>query len=159
MLVRAARVWRAPASGRWTYPERMTTQDLDRAGDPRLEDDDALGALFASSPAVPVRTSAAAVAGFVVGGVALLSSPFGSLVGLAAATAGVALVVSIIGLARASRPVVAGSVLASLGLVLALATAGVVGVRYAGIDTTVSADVAQAIVDAVRSLSDLVPRP
>ena len=137
----------------------MTTQDLGRPRDHRLEDDDALGVLFASSPSLPVHTSAAAVGGFVVGGVALLSSPFGSLVGLAALAAAVALVVSIVGLARASRPVVAGSVLASLGLVLALATAALIGVRYAGIDTTVSADAAQAMVEAIRSLSDLVPRP
>ncbi len=137
----------------------MTTQDLGRPRDQRLADDDALGALFTSSPALPVKTSAAAVTGFALGGVALLSSPFAPLVGLAALAAVVALLVSIVGLARASRPVVAGGVLASLGLVLALATAGLIGVRYAGMDTTVSGEVAQALVDAIRSLSDLVPRP
>ena len=134
----------------------MTTQDLGRPRDQRLADDDALGALFTSSPALPVKTSAAAVTGFALGGVALLSSPFAPLVGLAALAAVVALLVSIVGLAR---PVVAGGVLASLGLVLALATAGLIGVRYAGMDTTVSGEVAQALVDAIRSLSDLVPRP
>ena len=42
---------------------------------------------------------------------------------------------------------------------LALATGALVGLRYAGIDTTVSAEVAATLRDWVQSLSDLVPAP
>lgn len=135
----------------------MTTQDVGRTRE--LEDGDALDALFETSPAPAVRTSAAAVTGFGLGLVSLVATPFGSLVGLACLAAGLGLVVSIVGLARASRRAVSGSLLASLGLVLALATGALVGLRYAGIDTTVSADVAATLRDWVQSLSDLVPAP
>lgn len=141
----------------------MTTQDLGRppavdAPEP-TEERDALDALFATSPAPVVRTSAAAVTGFALGLVSLLLAPLGSFVGLACLGAAVGLVVSIVGLARASRRAVSGGLLASLGIVLALATGALVGLRYVGIDTTISADVAATLLDWLRSPSSLVPAP
>lgn len=127
----------------------MTIQDR--------EDD--LDALFESSPAPVVRVSAAAVTGFGLGLVALVTGPFGDLVGLACLCAVVGLVVSVLGLARASRRDVAGSLLATLGLLAALATGALVGLRYLGIDTTVGPGFADAVQAGLRSLNGLVPTP
>ncbi len=143
----------------------MTTQDLGRPvgqappeRDTGLDDDAALGVLFASSPALPVHTSAAAEIGFVAGLLAVLAVPFSLTLALACGLAVLALVSSIVGLARASRPIVAGSLLASLGLVLSLATAGLVALRYAGIDTAVGDDALPTLADGLRTLNDLLPK-
>src|SRR3954452_13276228 len=104
----------------------MTHQDL---GPAPVRDDatgdgpsGALGTLFDSSPARSAQTSAAAEIAFVLGLLGLLTVPFSLTMALSTGLAGVALVTSIVGMARASRPTVAGGLLASLGMVLALAT-------------------------------------
>src|ERR1700712_5713676 len=94
--------------------------------------DDALGALFASSPERPVHTSAAAELAFLAGLAGVVAAPFTLVAALCVGVSALGLVSSIVGLARASRPDVAGSMLASLGLVLSLATMAVVALRYAG---------------------------
>jgi hypothetical protein len=144
-----------------TISERSERSERSDRQDSRdLPDDDRLmDALFESSPAPAVRTSAAAVAGFDLGLVALVATPFAPLVGLACLAAVLAVVVSVTGLARASRRDVSGGQLAALGLVLALVVALLVGLRYAGIDTTVGPGVASAVQDAVRALATLVPSP
>lgn len=131
----------------------MTTQDLGRD----LEQPPALGALFASSPSLPVHTSAAAEVAFVAGLLALLTVPFSLTMALSCGLAVVALVTSIIGLARASRPIVAGGLLASLGQVFALATAGLVALRYAGIDTAIGDGAVPTLADWLGTLNDLMP--
>jgi hypothetical protein len=142
----------------------MTTQDLGRELGPgaqrretALDDDAALGVLFARSPALPVHTSAAAEVGFLAGLLALLTVPFTLMLALSCGLAVVALLSSILGLARASRPVVAGSLLASLGLVLSLATAGLVALRYIGIDTAFGDGAVPTLADWLRTLNDLLP--
>ena len=150
-----------------TYAFAMTTQDLGRdlAQPPEtgsesstaLSDDAALGVLFASSPSLPVHTSAAAEVGFVAGLLALLTVPFSLTMALSCGLAAIALVTSIIGLARASRPIVAGGLLASLGLVLALAAGGLVALRYIGIDTAVGDGAVPTLADWLRTLNDLMP--
>src|SRR3954464_12611671 len=71
----------------------------------------ALGPLFDSSPARPVQTSAAAPIAFLLGLSGVLAVPFARGVAISPAMAAVALVSSIIGMARASRPAVAGGLL------------------------------------------------
>jgi hypothetical protein len=124
-----------------------------------LDDDAALGVLFASSPSLPVHTSAAAEIAFVAGLLSILTVPFSLTMALSCGLAVLALVASIVGLARASRPIVAGGLLASLGLVLALATAGLVALRYVGIDTAVGDGSVSTLVDWLTSLNGLLPKP
>lgn len=136
----------------------MTTQDLGRdvqQGAPT--EDDHLGELFDRSPALPVHTSAAAEVAFLAGLVAVVSVPFSLMTAVCLGLAAVALVSSVVGLARASRPLVAGTLLASIGLVLALATFALVGLRYLGIDTTVGDAAVPTLTDWLRSLNDLLP--
>ncbi|ROR92873.1 hypothetical protein [Nocardioides aurantiacus] len=142
----------------------MTTQHLGRPLDTDVADEEQesrtqLDGLFEASPASSSHTSAAAVLAFVAGTAAVLLSPFSLHLGLAVVLAVVALVASVVGLARASRPGTAGTVLASLGMVAALATAAVVGLRYAGIDTAVADGLGPALRDASEALTALFPRP
>ena len=144
----------------------MTTQDLgaDLGHGPgvfpagRTEShQSALGALFESSPARNAHTSGAAVVAFVTGLAAMLAVPFSLLLVLALALSSLGLVTSVIGLARASRPDVAGGVLASLGLVLSIGTVALVALRYAGIDTAVGDPVVSTLTDWLTTLNTLVP--
>ena len=136
----------------------MTIQDRQER-DERPDTDRLMDELFESSPAPAVRTSALAVAGFDLGLVALVATPFAPLVGLACLAAILAVVVSIAGLARASRRDVSGAQLAALGLVLPLVVALLIGLRYAGIDTTVGPGVGRTVQDVVDGLASLVPSP
>ena len=131
----------------------MTTQHLGRQLDPDVgrtptrttgADRRSLRGLAGASS----RTSAAAVLAFVAGAAAVLLSPFSLQLGPAVVLAAVALVASVVGLAKASRRGTSGTVLASLGMVAALATAAVVGLRYAGLDTAVADGVGPALRDA-----------
>ncbi len=119
----------------------------------------ALSALLESSPAVPARTSAAAEIAFLAGLVAVLTAPFSLTVAASAAMGAAGLVTSVVGLARASRPAVAGGLLASVGLVLALTGLAVVGLRYAGIDTAVGDPLLPTLADWLRSVNGLLPPP
>ncbi len=136
----------------------MTTQDLGRDLERgEAPEDDPLGELFVRSPALPVHTSAAAEVGFLSGLVAVVAVPFSLMTAVCVGLAAVALVSSVLGLARASRPLVAGGLLASIGLVLSLVTFALVGLRYLGIDTTVGDAAVPTLVDWLRSLNDLLP--
>jgi hypothetical protein len=141
----------------------MTQQDLgqDRALDTGPDDDvpGALGTLFDSSPARPVHTSAAAVMAFAGGLLGLLAVPFALTMALSAGLAAVALVASVVGMARASRPTVAGGLLASVGLVLSLATLALVGLRYLGLDTAFGDGAVPTIRDGLDWLNGLLPAP
>src|SRR4051812_4912882 len=112
----------------------MTQQHLGQSPTLGIEADDgasdALGTLFASSPARSVQTSSAAAIAFVLGLLGVLAVPFTLTTALSVGLAAVALVCSIVGMARASRPGVAGGLLASVGLVLSLASLALVGLRY-----------------------------
>jgi hypothetical protein len=142
----------------------MTTQDLGHPLGPDLgrgptTRDDALGALFDSSPARTVKTSAAAETAFVVGVLALLLSPFSLMAALCLGLAALGLVTSIFGMARASRPTTSGGVLAAVGLVTSIAAAAVIGLRYLGIDTAFGDAAVPTLADWLRSLNDLLPPP
>jgi hypothetical protein len=142
----------------------MTTQRLEPgvSGLPAAEaapGDDALGALFESSPARVVRTSAAAEVAFLSGLLAVLSVPFSLMSAVCVGLSAVGVVASIVGLARASRPAVSGGLLASIGLVLSLATLTLVGLRYLGIDTAVGDPVVPTLTDWLAALNTLLPTP
>ena len=142
----------------------MTTHRLEPgvtgspAADP-VPDDDALGALFESSPARVVRTSAAAEVAFLCGLVAVLAVPFSLMAAVCVGLSAVGLVTSIVGLARASKPGVSGGLLASIGLVLSLATLSLVGLRYLGIDTAVGDAAVPTLADWLAGLNTLLPTP
>ena len=132
-------------------PDLDGPSDLDAASD--------LDELFEGSPARSSRTSAAAVTSLFTGVVAVVASPFSLLLGPVVVLAGAALVLAVLGLARASRPGVAGTTLAALGMVLALAAGTVVGLRYLGIDTAVGDAVVPDLRDALAALTRLFPTP
>ena len=75
------------------------------------------------------------------------------------AAAAVALVSSIVGMARASRPDVAGGLLASVGMVLAVTTLVSVGLRYVGVDTAFGDALAPTLADWLAALNALLPAP
>ena len=136
----------------------MTTHDLGRElGHESEHVEGGLGALFDLSPARPVHTSAAAETAFVAGLLAVLAMPFSLMVALSLALSVVGLVTSVLGMARASRPSVAGGLLASVGMVLSLATLALVGLRYLGLDTAVGDSLAPTLVDWLAALNDLLP--
>ena len=147
----------------------MTTSDLgpglaydaDPEGDPpgALDSSGALGTLFDTSPAREVSTSAAAETAFVLGLVAVLAVPFPLAMTLCVGLAGVAVVSAIFGMARASKPGFAGGVLAAVGLVLALATLSLVGLRYIGVDTAVGDGLVPTLRDWLTALNGLLPAP
>jgi len=121
------------------------------------EPPEALVDLFERSPADQPRTSAAAEVGFVLGVLALLLVLFELTTGLAVGCAAVALVCSVLGLARASRPHTSGGILAAVGLVTCLAAGALVALRYVGIDTTVGDALVPAITDALQWLTSQLP--
>ena len=124
-----------------------------------VPDEDALGALFESSPARVVHTSAAAEIAFLCGLVAILAVPFSLMAAVCVGLSAVGLVTSIVGLAKASKPAVAGGLLASIGLVLSLGTLTLVGLRYLGIDTAVGDAAVPTLADWLEALNSLLPTP
>ena len=135
----------------------MTTPDLGHDPGPGLGNGEGgLGALFDLSPAHPVHTSAAAEIALLAGLLALLAMPFSLMVGLCLGLSVVGLVSSVVGIARASRPGVAGGLLASVGMVLSLATLALVGLRYLGLDTAFGDSLTPTLADWLSALNDLV---
>ncbi len=134
----------------------MTTSQLGQAGSGTPE---ALQSLFDGSPRRVVSTSAAAQTAFVLGLAGFLAAPFAVTHTLCLALAGVALVSGVVGLGRASRPALSGGLLASVGLVLALVTLGLVSIRYLGVDTTFGATAGSTVLDWLAVLNTLVPQP
>ena len=130
----------------------MTTQDLGRA-------DGDLGELFDRSPVDPAHTAPAAEVAFVLGLVSLALAPFTLTYGLCVMLAGLCVVTAVVGLAQASRPGAAGSSLAAAGLVLSLAALAIVGLRFAGLDTTFGDSLVPHLHSGLQSLDDLVPTP
>jgi hypothetical protein len=137
----------------------MSTSDLAFDTAPDDNAPGALGTLFESSPSRAVGTSAAAATAFVLGLLALLAVPFSLALALCVGMAGIALVSSIVGMARASKPDVSGGLLASFGMVLALTTLASVGLRYVGVDTAFGDDLAPTLADWLAALNALLPAP
>ncbi len=114
---------------------------------------DGITTLFEASPEVPARTTVPATLGVVAGCAAVTSSLWTAGLGLAVVLAALALVLSVVGLAKASRPGVAGGTSSAIGLVLALLTAGLVGLHYAGLATTIADGTSlRPLLDALNAL-------
>ncbi len=137
----------------------MTTQDLAPDTAPDDGSSGEFGTLFDSSPAPSVQTSVAAVVAFVLGLLGFLAMPFSLTMALSVGMAVVSLVASIVGMARASRPDVAGGLLASVAMVLALLTLALVGRRYIGLDTAFVDGLAPTLADWLDALNTLLPAP
>jgi len=121
--------------------------------------DDGLDGLFESSPELGVHTSAAAETGFVLGLVALASAPFSVMHAVSLATGAVGLFFALVGVATTSRPNVAGRALAPLGLLGSFVALGLVGLRYAGLDTAFGDAMLPTISGWLEHLNAWFPRP
>lgn len=106
-----------------------------------------------------MHTSAAAEIAFVLGLVALASSPFSVMVGLSLATGAISLVFGIVGMARTSRPDVAGQALVPLGMLFGGVAMVLVGLRYLGVDTAFGDDLLPTLQVWMESLNSRVPGP
>lgn len=134
----------------------MTTSQL---GQGTAETPEALQSLFDGSPRRVVSTSAAAQTAFVLGLAGFLAAPFAVTHTLCLVLAGVALVSGVVGLGRASRPTRSGGLLASMGLVLALVTLGLVAIRYLGVDTTFGEAAGSTVLDWLDAFNGLIAQP
>jgi hypothetical protein len=122
-------------------------------------EDEGLSALFDSSPDLGIHTSAAAEGGFVLGLLALLAAPFSIMIGLSVVTGVVAAVLALVGTATTSRSTVAGAALVPAGLAFSIIALGLVGLRYAGLDTAFGDQLAPTLGDWLQALNSHFPRP
>jgi hypothetical protein len=121
--------------------------------------DAGLSELFAGSPDLQVHTSAAAEAGLLLGLFALLAAPFSLMQTLSLGTASVAAVLAFVGVATTSRPNVAGSALAPLGLAFSLVALILVGLRYLGVDTAFGDELIPVLGEWLAGLNERLPQP
>ena len=98
-------------------------------------EDSGIRAIFESSPAVRVHTSASAELALLLGLVALLAAPFGVMHVLTLGVGVLGIFFAAAGVATASRPNVAGGGLAGIGVLFACTALVIVGLRYVGLDT------------------------
>jgi hypothetical protein len=120
-------------------------------------DRDQLDELFTASPDLGVHAAATAVLGLALGTTAVATATFSLTEGLSTVLAALGLVVSVLGLARASRPAVAGTAMASAGIVLSLVAGAAYGLRYVGFDTALGDDLLPALHSGLVALRDLLP--
>jgi hypothetical protein len=119
---------------------------------------DGLPALFEASPDPHVHTSVGAELGLLLGLFALLAAPFSVMQALSLSTAGLAAVLSLVGVAATSRPNVAGGALAPLGLACSFAALAMVGLRYLGLDTAFGDDLVPILREWLNALNARLPR-
>lgn len=118
-----------------------------------------LGTLMAYSPESRVHMSVAAESAFLLGLGALLTAPFSALFAVTLLLSGAATVVGIIGMITTRDPELAGSALAPLGMVVGLLAAGLVALRYAGLDTAFGDDFAPWLWQQLQLLNARLPQP
>ena len=122
-------------------------------------EDGGLPGLLDASPDRAVHTSAAAELAFVLGLVALVAAPFSVMYAMTLATGALALVCGFVGMARTSRPDVAGQALVPLGFLLGCVAVVVVGLRYLGVDTAFGDDLVPTLQGWMDSLNSRIPGP
>src|ERR687887_329366 len=98
-------------------------------------EDSGIHALFESSPAVRVHTSAAAEIAFLLGLIALCAAPFAMMHVLTLGLGGLGIFFAVAGVATSSRPNVSGGSLAAVGVLFSCIALVLVGLRYLGLDT------------------------
>jgi len=122
-------------------------------------EDGGLQGLLEASPDRGAHTSAAAEIAFVLGLVAFVAAPFSVMYATSLATGALGLTFGFVGMARTSRPNVAGQALVPLGLFLGCAAIVVVGLRYLGVDTAFGDDLVPTLQGWMDSLNSHVPGP
>jgi hypothetical protein len=118
-----------------------------------------LQALMAYSPESRVHMSVAAESAFLLGLCALLTAPFSALFAITGLLSLGAVVLGIIGMITTRDPELAGSALAPLGMMIGLVAAGLVGLRYFGLDTAFGDDFAPWFWQVLQSLNAQLPQP
>jgi hypothetical protein len=118
-----------------------------------------LGALMAYSPESQVHMSVAAESAFLLGLGALLTAPFSALFAVTVLLAVAATAVGIVGMITTRDPELAGSALAPLGMMIGLVAAGLVGLRYLGLDTAFGDDFAPWFWQTLQTLNGHLPQP
>jgi hypothetical protein len=122
-------------------------------------DSGGLSELLDASPDVRAHTSMAAELGLLLGLAALVTSPFSVTFAVSLGLAVLAIVFSVVGLATTSRRDITGSALAPIGLLCALVSGGLLGLRYLGLDTAFGDRVGPDLLEALEFLNSLLPRP
>lgn len=115
--------------------------------------------VFNASPDREVHTSAAAETAFLLGLVALAAAPFSVMHGVALAAGIGGFLAALVGVASASRPDVAGGVLAPTGLFCAVVALVLVGMRYLGVDTAFGDELLPTLRGWLESLNSQLPVP
>lgn len=115
--------------------------------------------LFDRARVVETHTSAAAELGFLLGLFAIGAAPFAVMHVVALGLAALGAILAVVGVMATSRPNVSGRMLAPLGLVLALAAAALVGMRYLGVDTAFGDRMMPTITDWLENLNSRFPKP
>jgi hypothetical protein len=118
-----------------------------------------LGALMATSPESRVHMSVAAETAFLLGLVALLTSPFSALFAITVLLSVVAVCFGVVGMITTREPELAGSALAPLGLFGGLVALLLVGLRYVGLDTAFGDDAVPWVWDRLQQLNGMLPQP
>ncbi|HEX2174616.1 MAG TPA: hypothetical protein VHG70_01790 [Nocardioidaceae bacterium] len=118
-----------------------------------------LGALMAESPESRAHMSVAAEVTFLLGLVALVTAGFSSLLAVTLVAAAGAVGCGVIGMITTRDPDTAGSALSAVGLFAGLTAAGLVGLRYAGLDTAYGDELAPWFWDQLQRLNTLLPQP
>lgn len=129
----------------------MTTEGVSSNGD-------GFSGLFEASPDYHVHTSVAAELGMLLGLVALVGAPFSVMQALALGGAVLGFGFSFVGLVATSRPNVAGGALAPLGLVFSFVAAGLIGLRYLGVDTAFGDEFVPTLGDWLDALNSRIPQ-
>lgn len=119
---------------------------------------DGFSSLFEASPDYPVHTSVAAELGMLIGLGAFVAAPFSVMQVLALGAAVLGFGFSFVGLVTTSRPHVAGGALAPLGLVLSFVAAGLIGLRYLGVDTAFGDEFVPTLGDWLGALNARIPQ-
>jgi hypothetical protein len=118
-----------------------------------------LGALMAYSPESRVHMSVAAESALLLGLGALLTAPFSALFAVTVLLALAATGAGVIGMITTRDPEIAGSALAPLGMMIGLLAAGLVALRYLGLDTAVGDDFAPWLWQQLQTLNAQLPQP
>lgn len=126
---------------------------------PGVTPEDGIATIFERSRYRAAHTSAAAQCGFLLSLVGVLAAPFSVTFGLAALTATAGLVLCLIGIATTSRTDVAGKALVPLGLLLAVVTWTLLGMRYAGVDTAFGDALLPTLGEWLAWVNEALPRP
>lgn len=118
-----------------------------------------LDALLESSPDLDVHTSAAAETAFLLGLLAAVSAPFSVMHAVALVSGAAGFLLGLVGVARASRPNLAGTALSPFGLGLAVVALLTVGLRYLGLDTAYGDDALPTLRSWLEAVNATLPRP